>query len=244
MERVDRAAVVDPRRRKRVDPLSRGALDCDHREGLQAADLVPHPPVIAAGVRRKVRVADARPVLAHDAVSAEDRRLALGTDLGGCKDDVPRRTDRIHELHVVRANGRRLRELHVVDDHLRAVFRKPSDQPRVQRAERLPTLLEDVERLRVDLDDDDVAGRRLPPADRESRVDRAEVEIVEDVRPVTDEAETGHREPDCEEERYAESRAAGCTSSSHGSTLYEKAAAAQARSGRAASAWGGSGSPR
>ena len=53
----------------------------------------------------------------------------------------------------------------------------------------------------VDRDDLDLRGRGLGAADRKPRIDRVELELAKDVRPVGDEAEPGGREADAEEQR-------------------------------------------
>jgi hypothetical protein len=176
-------------------------------------------------------------------VAAEDVGLPVLADLGRREDDVARVGDRFDQLVVDRRVLRGLGELDVVDDHLRAVLLQPGDQVGVERPEVLPAFLQVAERLVVDLDDDDVVGCALVAADGEACVDRAQIEVAEDVRPVRDQAETRHRHADGEEERNTQPGGGGGRSG-HRIECVREASPRTSRSGLAASGGAGWGSPR
>jgi hypothetical protein len=113
-------------------------------------------------------------------VAAEDVGATARVDLRRGQHGAARPLDRPVERHVLRG-PRRLGELHVVDDQLRAGPPQLVDHLRVQRTGKRPAALEVGERDVVDADDHHVVGRRHA-AQVEAGRDRAALEVAERAR--------------------------------------------------------------
>ena len=209
--RPDRAVVVDEPvlHREPLDGLAGRTFGGDDTEALQAVELERDAPDDPARVVVEVPVADRRAGVLDAFGAAEEVRLAVLADLGGREDDVACRAGGVHEGVVLLGVGGGLAELDVVGDHFRAVLLQPRDQPSVIRARERPLQVQLVEGDVVDLHDGEILGRRLLAAHRETRVDRVEVEVLEDVHAVRDQPEAGRAEPDGEEEGDAQTPATG-----------------------------------
>ena len=208
-----------------------GPFGRHEREALQPVDPVGDAPDHASAVGGEVPVPDSCAELRDDLVSAEDVRAAVLVDLRRGEDDVAGARHRV-EKEVVVFGVRLLGELDVVRDHVRPVLGEVVDHAgeapaREGVAARQAGRVEVAEGLVVDRDDDDVVRPRLVAANRESHVDRVELEAAEQVRPVRDQGEAGRGEADAEEKRDAKSRSRPGPLG-HDSTLYEKSALAQA----------------
>ena len=211
LDPAGRAPEVDPVRVAivelvRADRLRRapGAFGRHEREALQPVDRVGDAPDHASAVGREVPVPDSCIELRDDLVSAEDVRAAFLVDLRRGEDDVARARHRV-EQGVVVFCVRLLGELDVVRDHVRVVFREvvddSSEAPPLEGVAPLqPGRVEVAESLVVDRDDDEIVRPGLIAANRESHVDRVELEAAEQVRPVRDEGEARRGEADAEEE--------------------------------------------
>ena len=169
------------------------------REAGDGADplvvLADHP----AGVGRQVRHPDERLGGVGVLLAAEDLRVALRVDLGRGEDRARHARDGVEQGEVLLVL-RRLGELHVVDDGLRARAAQPVDDLRVAAALERPDLVVGrVERLGVDRHDRDLA---LRPVGLQARagVERLILERVPDARQQHDEADR-HPEDRGERER-------------------------------------------
>ena len=216
-ERPDRAGrtdVIDPGRLglSEVLPCDRFAgrsLGRHQREALEVVDVIGDSPDHPARVQWEVAVSDSRADLFDDLVAPEDIGPSQRIDLGCRQDDVAGLCDGIQERQVVSV-VRLLGELDVVGDYFRPVLGETVDDFReVLARKRIPHVLlvavEVAESDVVDRDDLDLRGRGLGAADRKPRVDRVELELAKDVRPVSDQAEPRGRETDAEEQRRLQS---------------------------------------
>ena len=203
-------------------------LDARHRQRLQIVDLVRDAADHAAGVRREDPVAGLGvDLLQRRPAGAEEVRLAR-VGLGEREHDLAVRVgDRVDEVEVVlvadprqraacaragelqdaRRPARReldeagraaLGELHVVGDDLRPVGADAIDDLGVHRARERPLQSQLLEGLVIDGHDDEVVGWLLFPPHAEALVDRVELEALEGVGRVGEQAE---RRRDDEDER-------------------------------------------
>jgi hypothetical protein len=174
-EGVDPAAEVDPGaaavERRRGQPAAadpRGGDDRDAREPGSTLGVAPdHRASIGGQVRRRRTAVDLR----EDVVAAQDVGAAVGLADAGGQGRAARAADGIEQREVVGGARRRLGELHVVDDLLRAGGAQAVDGARVVQApERPATVTDGLNAVLVDGDDHDVRDRRRV-AQAEARVD-------------------------------------------------------------------------
>ena len=170
--RAGRAAEVDPgpsvaegRLGQRAARAPRGG-DGDRA---QPAGRVVHPADHPARVGREVAHRGGRADLGQPVVAAQDGGVATPVGLAGGQDGAARALDGLEQGQVL-ALARRLGELDVVDDLAGAGLAQPVDRSGVARARERPLQAEVGERRVVDLDDQELGGRR-GPAHTEAVVD-------------------------------------------------------------------------
>ena len=155
-------------------------LGRDDREGFQLFDRVAKPAFDAVLVSREVRAPRAHAELVQR-VLEEEIRPTVVRDLGGRDGGVTAVADECIAQRVVSGRRTELAELNVESDHLRLALANLIKRLRVEFSVEWPApFLVIAERRVVDLDDDDVLGRRLVAAQREAEVDRLPLEVVEE----------------------------------------------------------------
>jgi hypothetical protein len=200
--RVLRPGEVDPRlavleltERERTALARRDDGRDAAKPALGVGELAQHP----AGLVGQVRGAGDRVDLPQHLLSAEHRRAAPAVALGRREHRAADGAERVEQREVLVLVLRRLGELDVEDDLVRAGLVQPAGDLRVQVARQRPALLELVEADVVDVDEHDVV-HALGGAHGEALVDAVGLEAVEERRQVREQA---HRHGEDRREREA-----------------------------------------